>query len=496
MIILEKIKDNKFLTIFLIIISFIGLSLASVSLLIENSYWWDELYSVTASSLPINDLFREFVFKDVHPPLHLIILHFWINAFGDSEIATRSLSFIFSISSFLIITIWSFKRLDFKNCIPIILFFISSWLFAKYAQETRAYSLMLFLSTISTLLMIEIIRSSTYSRGKVFLFVLSILLLSITHYFGFMYGGLLLIFMLFYLKKINDKIVIFITGLACFIWPIIHLLNGNIASRAENFHVQSDGMHTTISLFVNSIFPHSYVLRKIVEEPWIEVSTAFITIILFIIILNMFFRSIINTLYKDSIKISKLLVYILTSFILTVAFIDLHTPVSTLKNFIVILPLVAILFGYMMYTLKDHIKTYNVLLVIFIMGLPIHSYLQISDKVYPLHNYKKSVQYILDNKLYETRKIYYLGNKDNIRAKIHYDMAFFYFKNKTNYDLKIYPMALDKIYNLDEPFVYFTQHVAVDPDLFIGTFKDRNIIINYYEPKQKVKYSSLVFYTE
>ena len=75
-------------------------------------------------------------------------------------------------------------------------------------------------------------------------------------------------------------------------------------------------------------------------------------------------------------------------------------------------------------------------------------------------------------------------------------MAFFYFKKSTNYDLEIYPMPLDKVHNLDEPFVYFTQHVAVDPDLFIETFNDKDIIVNYYEPKQKVKHSSLVFYTK
>lgn len=45
-------------------------------------------------------------------------------------------------------------------------------------------------------------------------------------------------------------------------------------------------------------------------------------------------------------------------------------------------------------------------------------------------------------------------------------------------------MLFDKIHKHNEPFVYITQHDAVDPDLCTETFNDKGIIVNYYETKK------------
>ena len=62
--------------------------------ILHQSYWRDEAFSVLLSLKPIRELIPLLV-KDVHPPLYYIILHYWMQLFGDAEYITRSLSLFF-----------------------------------------------------------------------------------------------------------------------------------------------------------------------------------------------------------------------------------------------------------------------------------------------------------------------------------------------------------------------------------------------------------------
>lgn len=72
-------NQNNLLKLSAALFFLLGISLAFFNIWQPYSYWWDELYSVTASSLPMEEMFSKFIMKDVHPPLYQIILSFWIN---------------------------------------------------------------------------------------------------------------------------------------------------------------------------------------------------------------------------------------------------------------------------------------------------------------------------------------------------------------------------------------------------------------------------------
>lgn len=488
---LQSMKENKFLGAFFIFTILVGFIFASLSFFVDNSFWWDELYSVVGASFSLKKMFSTYILTDVHPPLHLIVLHFWITIFGDSEIATRTLSFIFAISSFLILALWSVKRLDFYEAVPIILFFISSWLFSYYAQENRAYSMMLLLSTVSTILMIEIVNGKTYSLQKLILFTFSVLLLSLTHYFGFIYGGLLLIFMLFYLPRIKDKILIIITGLLCFIWPIVHFIYGNLGQKTgDNFWIKSEGIETTITVFINSILPHSYVVNKIYGDAWGEIITASLTVIALTVIISLFLKILKKCSNSQYLVVNRLIIHVLLIFVTIIVAIDLHSPISTARNFIVLLFLVSLFFGNLMFSIKNK-KMYYPILLIIIVPMLLFSYLKVTRKVAPFENHKKSAEFIIENNLHKTHNFYYRGKKDSL---VHYKVASFYFENINISEMK--PKPLENILEIKPPFVYFSQHKKVNPIEIIKKFKKQGIEVKYFSPQQKIENSSLVFYTK
>ena len=144
--ILNSLKEDKVLFSFLLLTIFIGVGLSATSFFIDNSYGWDELFSIVAAKQSIANMFNMCIFPDVYPPLHFIILKIWISILGTTEIATRMLSFIFPIGALVLLFLWILKRFDVHLAIPVILFFVSSWMFSYYAQENRAYSLMLLFS--------------------------------------------------------------------------------------------------------------------------------------------------------------------------------------------------------------------------------------------------------------------------------------------------------------------------------------------------------------
>ena len=65
----------------------------------DESLWLDEAISADVGMLPINELFDFVKSRDVHPPLYYILLHYWILLFGNSEVALRLPSVLFSTAS-------------------------------------------------------------------------------------------------------------------------------------------------------------------------------------------------------------------------------------------------------------------------------------------------------------------------------------------------------------------------------------------------------------
>src|SRR4051812_33174976 len=82
------------LTLIALVIRLIGLSL--------DSLWFDEVFSVRAGRISVSDIVI-LTRGDVHPPLYYLLLHFWMKLFGETEIAVRMLSVIFSVLTVFVV---------------------------------------------------------------------------------------------------------------------------------------------------------------------------------------------------------------------------------------------------------------------------------------------------------------------------------------------------------------------------------------------------------
>lgn len=139
------------------------------------SFWRDEAFSYLVAKNNILEIVK-MTLEDFSPPLYYFILHFWINIFGKSEIALRSLSLIFYWATIYIVFLFLTEvfRFNLKKSLLYLFFFIFNPLLIYYAFETRMYSLLAFLATLS-------FYSLYRKNSKVYL--ISTILALYTHYF-------------------------------------------------------------------------------------------------------------------------------------------------------------------------------------------------------------------------------------------------------------------------------------------------------------------------
>src|SRR3990170_688581 len=63
----------------------------------QPSLWYDEAVSVTVSQFDVPAII-ESAGNDILPPVYYLLLHYWINFFGNGEVAVRSLSLVFGLT--------------------------------------------------------------------------------------------------------------------------------------------------------------------------------------------------------------------------------------------------------------------------------------------------------------------------------------------------------------------------------------------------------------
>lgn len=164
----------------LLAILFLGLFLRIYDLGTE-SIWVDEGISILLAN---SNLFQIVVNRaqSTHPPMYFIILHYWVNLFGDTEFSTRFLSVIFGL--FSILMIYKVGTLLFNKNVGMLssLLLALSVFHIQYSQEVRMYSLMTLLTLLSIYFFIKLLdrASFTVSTG----YIISSILLMYTHIFG------------------------------------------------------------------------------------------------------------------------------------------------------------------------------------------------------------------------------------------------------------------------------------------------------------------------
>lgn len=152
---------------------------------LDGQFWMDEALSVGISSHSLTAI-PGVLRHDGSPPLYYLLLHIWMGAFGNTEVATHWMSVLFGV-----LTIpagawvaWSlFGR--WAAFIAAVLFALNPFLTA-YSQETRMYTLMALLGLLATA---GLIHGFVYRRRKyLILFAIAQALMAYTHAWGLFFG--------------------------------------------------------------------------------------------------------------------------------------------------------------------------------------------------------------------------------------------------------------------------------------------------------------------
>ena len=112
------------------------------------SLWGDEAFSAVLAQKNLITIIKVLT-KDTSPPLYYFCSHFWMQIFGSSELAIRSLSFAFHLGT--VVTVFLLAKYLWGRKTAIVAFlltFFNPFLF-KYAFEGRMYSILTFTTTLS-----------------------------------------------------------------------------------------------------------------------------------------------------------------------------------------------------------------------------------------------------------------------------------------------------------------------------------------------------------
>jgi uncharacterized membrane protein len=111
----------------------------------RSDMWLDEALTFDIARLPVSQI-PGALKRDGAPPLYYVMLHYWILAFGTSDLAARSLSGVLSCATFPFAWIAG-RRLGGRTvAIGVVLILASSPFAVRYATENRMYALVAFLT--------------------------------------------------------------------------------------------------------------------------------------------------------------------------------------------------------------------------------------------------------------------------------------------------------------------------------------------------------------
>jgi uncharacterized membrane protein len=178
----RKNRGEKPGTLVLLLILSLGLFLRFYDINGE-SLWLDEGNFIIKAQRSLESLIFDLSLRIHHSPLYFIVLHYWIQLFGDSVIITRTLSAIFGfIAILLIYRLASFMFGKNTGLLTSFILAISSF-HISYSQEVKGYSLMVLLTLLSMFFFIQLFQKVNL---KIVLgYTIASILLLYTHYYGF-----------------------------------------------------------------------------------------------------------------------------------------------------------------------------------------------------------------------------------------------------------------------------------------------------------------------
>ncbi len=229
----------------------------------KNDLWYDEVFTIILSKK------APFIWN---PSLYFLLMKFWIQLFGVSELSLRLPSALFSIGTLISFYILA-KTLFGKEHAYLSLFLLAfSPFHLWYAQEARNYSMSLFLGTVSTYFFVLWLKQN--SRKYLALYILFVTLSIYTNYFGIILYISQIAFVIFFLKNrklqgdifLALPIILFIPWLPIFLRKLFFIKHGfwipkptlkSLGVTLENFVLGYNGtkiLYAVVDLLLLIVF--------------------------------------------------------------------------------------------------------------------------------------------------------------------------------------------------------------------------------------------------
>lgn len=112
--------------------------------------WLDEAYSFMVARHSVGEILGA-LRLDNGPPLHYVMLHYWMKIFGDGPWALRALSAVFSTAAVAAVVYWDAPWFPRRARLWAGFLFAITPIAIYYAQEARMYSVVLFFTLMSVI---------------------------------------------------------------------------------------------------------------------------------------------------------------------------------------------------------------------------------------------------------------------------------------------------------------------------------------------------------
>ena len=236
---------------------------------IHSNFDVDEIFSVKLATRSFSEVITGSLQDRTHPPLHNILLHFWLLVFGASEAAARSLSVLASVFFLVFAFLFLRKICDKWVAVGVTLIFAISPYFVFYGQQARPYALIALLSSANILFFLNILDDPA-RRKHLATWACSCALLLHAQYMGvFLIGSEMLVAWLF-LSGHRWRVTAWgAAGCACIIPWISWAMGASVAAGVDPIHhinwLKTPTLTTVLSFYA-SFFGTTWWL---IEHAWL-----------------------------------------------------------------------------------------------------------------------------------------------------------------------------------------------------------------------------------
>lgn len=222
--------------------------------------WRDEAFSYLLAKLPIPEILR-ITAQDFNPPLYYILLHYWMNIFGTSEVAMRSLSFLFyGLGLFAVFeTMKIIFNVSFRQSFLYLGLFILNPLVLFYAFEARMYSMLFCLAMYSCYF---------FLRGKKTAYAVVTILGLYTHYFMMLVIGAQGLYLLLRHESKRQKLMDYVKKLALPVFCVLSFIPWIIFFLIQNAAVSGDFWISKLT-FDQIFYLPAYIYTGILKDFWV-----------------------------------------------------------------------------------------------------------------------------------------------------------------------------------------------------------------------------------